>query len=66
MFSENRTVLEHLHECTLEEGARPACMLYSNIELRASGLIANTVEEDELQLACASLPSVSISAVAGK
>ena len=59
---------EHLHERTLEEGAGPACMIYSNIDraIRASGLLANIAEEDELQLARESLPSVSINAVAGK
>ena len=43
-------------------------MIYSNIDraIRASGLLANIAEEDELQLARESLPSVSINAVAGK
>ena len=43
-------------------------MIYLNID-RATCVrtyIANIAEEDELQLACASFPSVSISAVAGK
>ena len=66
MFLENS--LEHLHERTLEEEVSPTCMLILILlELRASGLIANIAEEDQLQLACVSLAQRQhISAVAGK